>query len=122
MAVGTNQGFAGNAEPFQVHLVTDAVARTGEPDAVLLSHGTDKPVVVGVFKAGLQGVVVDVSDAALGFDPRHAHRFKFQIGHGAGGVLSEGLVDLDTDFLSLNHFAVHQMGAEDFFCNCHTHK
>ena len=102
--------------------MADAVARTREPDAVLLGHRTNKPVVVGIFKAGLQGVVVDVSDAALGFDPRHAHRFKFQVGHGAGSVLGEGLVDLNADFLSLYHFAVHQMGAEDFFCNCHTHK
>ena len=35
----------------------------GEPDAVLFGDALDKAVVVGVFKAGLQGVVVDIGNA-----------------------------------------------------------
>ena len=38
----------------------------------LLGHRLNKAVVVGVFKAGLQGVVVDIGHGLLGFDTRNA--------------------------------------------------
>lgn len=49
--------------------MADAVAGAGEVNAVLFGDGADKTVVVGVFKAGLKGIVVDIGDAFLGFDP-----------------------------------------------------
>ena len=52
MTVGTQQGGAGNAEPFQVDLVADAVAGTGEINTVPRGNALEKPVVVGIFKAG----------------------------------------------------------------------
>jgi len=50
-------------------------------------------VVVGVLEAGLQGVVVDVGHAALGFHAGYVHGLELQVSHGAGGVLGKGLVD-----------------------------
>ena len=76
-----------------MHLMADAVAGAGEPDAVLGGNGLDVPVIVGVLKAGLEGVVVDIGHGSLCFDPVNAHGLKFQIGHGAGGILRQGLVN-----------------------------
>ena len=82
MAVRADQGLARNAEALQVHLVANAVARAGEVNAMLLRHGLNVSVVVGVLKAGLQGVVVDVRHGALGFDPIDPHSLEFQVRHG----------------------------------------
>ena len=60
MAVRADQGFARDAEPLQMYLMADAVAGAGEIQAVLFAHRLDIPVIVGVFKAGLKCVVVDV--------------------------------------------------------------
>ena len=68
-----------------------------------LAYRLDKAVVVGVFKAGLQGVVVDIGHGPLGFDTRNAHGLKLQISHRAGGVLRQGLVDSQSDFRSYGH-------------------
>lgn len=53
MGVGTDQSLAGFAEAFQVYLMANAVARSGEPHAEFFGRGLDKPMVVGVFKATL---------------------------------------------------------------------
>ena len=104
-----------------MHLMADAVAGAGEPDAVLGGNGLDVPVIVGVFKAGLEGVVVDIGHGALCSDPVNAHGLKFQIGHGAGGVLGQGLVDAQRHLAAGGHVSGHQMGCNDFLCNCLTH-
>ena len=62
VGVGADQGFAGCAEAFQVDLVADAVTGFGVVDAMLFGDGADVFVVIGIFKAGLEGIVVDVSD------------------------------------------------------------
>ena len=67
VAVGADEGLARHAEAFQMHLMADAVAGAGEPDAVLVGDGLDVPVIVGVFKAGLEGVVVDIGHRPLRF-------------------------------------------------------
>ena len=102
-------------------LVADAVAGPGEPDAVLFCDGLDIAVVIGVFKAGLQRVVVDVGDAALCLDPGHTHGFEFQVRHRAGGVLCQCLVDFQGDLAARRHFAGAQMRFDDFLCDRVTH-
>ena len=67
VAVGADQGLAGNAEALQMNLMADAVAGTGKVNAVLFGHRLDKAVVVSVFKAGLQGVVVDIGHGLARF-------------------------------------------------------
>ena len=121
VAVGADERLARLAEALELHLVADAVARAGEPDAVLLGHGLEIAVVVRVFKAGLQRVVVDIGHAQLGSDARDAHRLKLQIGHRAGGVLRERLVDAQGDLAAGRHVAVQQVGTDDFLSKGLTH-
>ena len=117
MAVGADEGLAGDAEALQVDLVADAVAGAGEVQAVLLCHGLDVPVVVGVLKAGLQGVVVDVGHAALRPHPGDAHGLKLQVGHGARGVLGQRLVDAQGYLAAGGHVPADQMRSDDFLSN-----
>ena len=102
-------------------LVADAIAGSGEPDAVLLCDSLQIAVVVGVFKAGLQGVVIDIGHTALRFDTGNPHRLEFQIGHRAGCVLRQRLVDFQRYFAARRHIAADQMGFDDFLCDCFTH-
>ena len=104
----------GHGEPFQVDLVADAVAGAGKVYAVLGGHGLQVTVVVGVLKAGLEHVMVHVGHGKLGLDLGNAHGLELEVGHGAGGVLGEGLVDPDAHFLPGHGFAGNQMGVDDF--------
>ena len=115
MAVRTDQGLARCAEALQMYLMADAVACLRIVDAVLLSDRTDIFVVVRILEAGLQGIVVNVSDRTLGLDLIDAHRLKLEISHRAGGILRQRLIDLKADLLTQCHFAVYQC-AFKIFC------
>ena len=115
MAVRTNQGFTWHAEPFQMYLMANTIARTGEINTVLLGNAADKAVVVCIFKTTLQSVVVNIGNAAFCPYSWNAHCFKFQICHCTGSILCQGLVDTDSDFGTLFHFAFYQMCLQDFF-------
>ena len=65
--------------------------------------------------------MVDIGNALLRFDPRNAHCFKFQIGHGAGRILGEGLVDLQADLAADRHFAAHNMVFNDLLRQSQSH-
>ena len=121
VGVGADERLAGNREALEMHLMTDAVARTGEVDAVLLAHRLNEAMVVGVLKARLQGVVVDIGDRALGANAVYAHRLKFKIRHRAGGVLCECLVDTDTDVGALYHLAGDEVVLNNLFSNSQSH-
>ena len=121
MTVGADEGLPRYAEALQMHLMADAVAGAGEPDAVLGGNGLDVPVIVGVLKAGLEGVVVDIGHGSLCFDPVNAHGLKFQIGHGAGGILRQGLVNAQGYLSPRLHAAADQMGGDQLFCQCLSH-
>ena len=121
VAVRADERLARLAEALKVHLMADAVAGAREPDAVLCGHGLEVAVVVRVFKAGLQRVVVDIGHAQLGLDARDAHRLELEIGHRAGRVLRERLVNAQGDLAAGGHVAVQQMCADDFLSQCLTH-
>ena len=121
MAVRADQGLARDTEAFQMDLVADTVTRPGEVDAVFFGDGADKAVVVRIFKAGLKGVVIDVSHRPFGFDPFYPHGFKFQISHGAGGVLCQCLIDAKADFFAHLHLSVDQMVFYNFLSDGVTH-
>ena len=121
VTVGADEGLTGNAEPLQMHLMADAVAGTGKPDPVFFRHALNVAVVIGVFKAALQGVMVDIGNAPLRFHAVDAHGFKFQIRHGSGGVLSQGLIDAETDLLPGDHFPGNEMRRDDFLSQCFRH-
>ena len=101
--------------------MADAVARTGKIQAVFFAHALDIPVVVGVFKAGLQGIMVDIGHRTFGFYPGHTHGLEFQIRHRPGGVLGQRLVDFQPDFAARRHLAVQQVGLDELLCECVAH-
>ena len=119
VAVAAKQRFARLADAFQLHLMADAVARLAQIDAVLAGDACDIAVVVRVFKAGLEGVVINVGHAAFGFDAFYIHGLKLQIGHGPGGILRERLVDADSDFAARLELARYQMGGKNLLGYVH---
>ena len=121
VAVRADQGLSRNAETLQMYLVADTVAGTGEVDAVFLCNAADKTVVICIFKAVLECVVVDISHAALSAYTRYTHCLKFQICHCTGGILCQCLVDADSDFRTLYHFALYQMCFQDLFRQGQSH-
>ena len=121
MAVRADQSLSRNAETLQMYLMADTVAGTGKINAVLLCDAADKAVVICIFKAILEGVVVDVRHAAFCTYTRNAHCLKFQICHCTGCVLCQGLVDSDSDFGTLYHFTFHQMCFQDLFRQGQSH-
>ena len=62
-------------------------------------------MVIRVLEPDLDRVVVHVADGNLGFGARQPHALELQVGHGAGGVLRERLVDADGDLAPRNQFA-----------------
>ena len=93
MGIGADEGLARLAEPLQMELVANAVAGAGKPHAVFGSDALQILVVIGIHKAALQCIVVNVCNGKLGFDLGNAHGFKFQVGHGSRGILGQRLVD-----------------------------
>ena len=110
MAVRTDQRFARFCKTLQMYLMANTIARTREINAVLFCDRTDKAVVVGIFKTGLQGVVVNISDRALCAYAVNTHCLKFKVSHGAGCILCQRLIDFQTDFAAFCKFSVNQMG------------
>ena len=97
VAVGSQQSLARFTVVFQLKLVADAVARLGEQHAVSSGNALDEFVVIGVFEARLQSVVVYVCNGKLCLDFIDFHRFQLQIYHSTGRILRQGLIDLDGD-------------------------
>ena len=79
-------------------------------------------MVVRVFKARLQGVVVDICDGKLRPYALNAHSFEFKIGHRARSVLRKSLVDSQSDLAAYGHFARYKMAFNQLLCNCKSHK
>ena len=118
MGVGAEEGFSWDAEAFEVDLVADAVAGSGESDALGGADALEVEVVVGVLGSELAGVVVDVLDGQLGLDAVDAHGLQLEEGHGAGGVLAERLVDADAYLLAGHAVALDEVRAQDFLDEC----
>ena len=93
VTVGTEKRFTRRAEPFQVDLMADAVARFGIESAVLRRDRFKIPVIVRVFEPVLNRVVIDIADGELGLHARYLHRLELKVRHRPGRVLCQGLVD-----------------------------
>ncbi len=119
--VRAQERFARPAEPFEMDLVADAVAGPRVKDAVLCGHGLEVAVVVGVLKPVLERVVVHVAHRELGFDLRNSHGLELEVGHGAGGVLRQGLVDPDRDLGARLEFSFNEMGFQYFVNDVFAH-
>ena len=83
-------------------------------DAVPGAGGLKVQMVIRVLKVRLQEVVIHILGRKFRLDPVDPQAFKGQHGHGAGGILKQGLVYLDGDFFSWCKFPLHQMVQQDF--------
>ena len=113
--------FSGDGKALEMDLMANPIAGTREANAVFFRYRLDITVIVGVFKARLQGVVVDVGDGKLCFDALCAHCLKLQIRHRAGGVLCQCLIDAKPDFRAGLHLPRDKVGSDDFLCECVSH-
>ena len=114
VAVGPDHRQPGVAEALHVHLVGDPVAGPGKVKAVAGAGSLQVLVVVGVLVVGLQQVVVDILGREVGLDPVQAEGLEFEHGHGAGGVLEQGMIDPDGDLLAGDELSLDQVIFENF--------
>ena len=97
MAVAAQKGRSRLAEALQVNLMADAVAGPGEGKPVVLSDSLKVAVVVGILKAHLHRVVVHIRDRQISLKGRQAHGLELEVGHGARGILGQGLINADAN-------------------------
>jgi hypothetical protein len=99
-----------------MYLVAYPVSRTGKLYAVACGNGLEEPVIIGIPKVGLQQVMVYITYGQFRLDFGYAYGLKFQVCHGARGVLSKCLVNADSDLTAWIHFTFHQVRRYNFFC------
>jgi hypothetical protein len=104
VAVCAKQDFAGFSKALHVHRVADPVPRAAIPQAEALAGRLQEKVIVGILEIGLDQVVVHVLDRDVRLDALETQGFQFQHHQRAGGVLGQGLVDAQADFLAGDHF------------------
>ncbi len=92
-----------------------------EMDAVAGAGGLQVLVVVGVLVVGLQQVVVDVLRRQLDLHPVESEGLELEHGHGAGGILQQGMVDGDADLLAGDQLPVDQVFVENLVCQVFCH-
>ncbi len=121
MTVGAEQSFSGFAETFLMDRMADTVAGTAEPDSETPAGGLKEEMIVRILVVFLNEVVIDVLGGEFGFDPVDAHRLQFKHDHGAGGILRQGLVDVDADLRARRHRAGYEMRLNEFPCDIEIH-
>ena len=119
MAVAAQQRQSRHAEALQLHLMADTVSRFGAENPVLLCHALNILVIIRVFKSRLQGVVIDIGNALHCPHTADAHRLELQVGHRAGGVLCQGLVDPDRYLFAGLRNPADQVCVQNLLCKVH---
>ena len=114
MAVRANQRQTGLAETLHMDGMADAVAGPAVPDAEASACAAQEQVLVGVQMVVLDEVVVDILRRKSNLDPVDAHRLEFEHHQRAENILTEGLIDRESDLLSGARFPFDQMGADEF--------
>ena len=102
VAVAAHAHFARSTEPGNMNGVADAVAGTGDMDAVLLGHGLQIDVVIRGHGVDIEQIVIQIAHRALGPDAVNAHCLKGQVGHNGINIVGQCLVNLQKDFLAGN--------------------
>jgi hypothetical protein len=106
---------ARNPKSFKVNLVTDAISRTRKDHPVLGGKGLEKPVVITVCRACLEGVVIHVTDRSPGAHTGHSKGLKLQARYGACGVLRKGLIKRKFQGCTWPDTAGYPVGLKDLF-------
>jgi hypothetical protein len=113
VAVRADERFARCGEPLAVDVVTDAVAGTGEPGAVLGCHRLEEAVVVRVLEVDLKDVVVDIDDRGLDLNALDFEELELHQRHRPGRVLGERLVDAQPDLRARDELSADEVLLED---------
>ena len=95
--------------------MTDAISRPGKIDAILLRDGLQVGVVVCIFEAYLDGIMIDIAYGKLSRNLFKSHGLELEIGHGPCRVLGKGLVYLYADLLSRFIGAIREVLPQDLF-------
>ncbi len=66
--------------------------------------------------------MVDIADGEFRTGAVHPHAFELQVGHGAGGILREGLIHADGDLLPRDQLPGHQVRCQNLLNNILAHK
>jgi hypothetical protein len=104
-----------------VNLMADSIPGAGEDNSITGSNRLKVTMVVRILKSRLEHIVIDVGDRELCLYTVKSKGFKLKVGHGSGGILCQGLIDTDCDFLSGNHFSGNQVIFKDFLCQVKRH-
>ncbi len=97
MTIGPQKQLPRYGKTFQVYLVPDAVSRPGKIKAVVITGCLQEPVVITIFRTGLLGIVVYVTNHLFSLDTRAAQLFQVQHHHGSGAILEQHLIGPNAD-------------------------
>ena len=95
--------------------MTDAISRPGKIDAILLRDGLQVGVVVCIFEAYLDGIMIDIAYGKLSRNLFKPHGLELEIGHGPCCILGKGLIYLYADLLSRFIGAIREVLPQDLF-------
>jgi hypothetical protein len=121
MTVSADECFPRFSESFQMNLMTNPVPRSGKIEAMFPGNTLKILMIVCILKSDLDGVMIDITDGQLGFDPGDVHGLKLKISHGSGGVLRQCLINPDADLSTGYASAGNPVRCDDFFRNRFAH-
>ena len=88
-----------DAEAGVLDAVHDAVARAGQPDAVLPGDGSQEDVVIRGVGVNIERVVVQITHRDFGAHPLDAHALQCRIAHDGVDIVGQGLVKFEIDLI-----------------------
>ena len=101
--------------------MADAVSRPGKVDAVFFGNRLDELMVVRIFAARLQHIMIDIGERFFRLDPGNPHGFKLQVGHCARGILRQRIIDADGNFFARRHIPGFQVLLQYLIGQCFSH-
>ena len=113
VAVRAEKGESGRPEGLEMDLMADAVAGLRVEAAEAPRGGLEVPVILRVAGVELIDLVVRVRDHGGRLDAIEAHRLELEPGHGAVRVREEDLVHPETDLLTGQRLARHQVSGHE---------
>ncbi len=118
MRIAAQQRGARFAEPLQMDLMTNAVARTRMINARPGSDGLKVQMIVMVFRSEARHIVVDVADRQIRLDRSCSHRFVEQERGGSRSILGECLVDANPNLLAGLQLALNEVSFKYLVNKC----
>lgn len=121
VAIGARKCLSRNAEALHVDRMTHSVPRFRVPDPEALARAVKEHMVIRVPLVGLEKVVIDVLSGELCANAVELHSFEFEHHQGPRRVLSQGLVDEQTDLRARGRLAGDQVVFDQLLSDAPTH-